>query len=124
VKVDKVDLKIIFDLLKEVREDQKQQGQELAKQGAHIENMAADVCELKASVSKNTEDIAHHIKRTDLLQELHQENQAKIEKSEARLDKLEEPVKAKEWIKQHIITISAIVTAVASAVAFLVEKFG
>ena len=121
--MDKVDLKIIFELLKEVREDQKQQGQELAKQGANIQNMAADVCELKTSVSKNTEDIAHHIKRTDLLQELHKENQEAIKNSEARLDKLEEPVKAKEWIKNHVVTISAIVTALASIAAFLIEKF-
>ena len=79
---------------------------------------------MKASVSKNTEDIAHHIKRTDLLQELHKENQDAIKSNEARLDKLEEPVKAKEWIKNHVVTISAIATALASIVAFLIEKFG
>ena len=121
--MDKVDLKIIFDLLKEVREDQKTQGQELAKQGAHIENMASDVNELKSSVSKNTEDIAHHIKRTDLLQALHDENQKKVDDHQARLDELEGPIKAKEWIKKHLVTISAIVTALASVAAFLIEKF-
>jgi len=127
----KVDLKIVFELLKEVREDQKKHGIELAKQTADLDNLKQDVSELKEDVSRNTEDVAHHIRRTDLLQELHKDNQQAIEKnelkiveSEARLDKLEEPVKAKEWIKSHIVTISAVVTALASIAAFLIEKFG
>ncbi len=125
-----VDLKIVFELLKEVREDQKKHGIELAKQTADLDNLKQDVGELKATVNRNTDDIAHHIRRTDLLQEMHkdnqeaiQENTAKIELGEARLDKLEEPVKAKEWVKSHIVTISAVVTALASVAAFLIEKF-
>lgn len=126
-----VDLKIVFELLKEVREDQKKHGIELAKQTADLNNLKQDVSELKTTVNKNTDDIAHHIRRTDLLQELHRDNQEaikenadNIEKSVVRLDKLEEPVKAKEWIKTHMVTISAVVTALASIAAFLIEKFG
>jgi chromosome segregation ATPase len=129
--VSNVDLKIVFELLKEVREDQKKHGIELAKQTADLDNLKQDVRELKTDVSQNTDDLAHHIRRTDLLQELHRDNQdaiqkseQKIEENEARLDKLEEPVKAKEWIKTHIVTISAVVTALASIAAFLIEKFG
>lgn len=124
------DTKIILDLLKEVREDQKKHGTELAKQSVYLEKMESDVSELKATVSRNTDDIAHHIRRTDLLQEMHNDNQAAIKKnaaeiaaSVARLDKLEEPVKAKAWIKTHLVTISAVVTALASVAAFLIEKF-
>lgn len=125
-----VDLKIVFELLKEVREDQKKHGIELAKQTADLDNLKEDVGELKVTVTRNTDDVAHHIRRTDMLQELHKDNEAaikdnteKIEQGEARLNKLEEPVKAKEWFKSHIVTISAIVTALASVAAFLIEKF-
>jgi gas vesicle protein len=126
-----VDLKIVFELLKEVREDQKKHGIELAKQSTLLDNVEGDLKELKTTVSRNTDDIAHHIRRTDLLQELHKDNEnaiaknaEQIEESAARLDKLEEPVKAKEWVKNNIITISAVVTALASIAAFLFEKFG
>ncbi len=122
--MDKVDLKIVFDLLKEVREDQKEHGKELAKQSADLQNLKSDVSDLKVNVSKNTDDVAHHIRRTDLLQTLHDENQKKVEDHNLRLEKLEEPVKAKAWIKQHIVSISAIATALASIAAFLIEKFG
>ena len=116
-----MDLKIILDLLKEVREDQKEHSKELYKQSAYLQSMDSDVKELKITVSKNTEDIAHHIRRTDLLQELHSENQERIEKSEARLEKLEEPVKAKEWIKNHAVAIITAAAAIASIIALILE---
>jgi hypothetical protein len=117
-----MDLKIILDLLQEVREDQKEHGKELSKQSVYLENMDADVKELKASVNINTADIAHHIRRTDILEDLHKDNQARIVSGEARLEKLEEPVKAKAWFKKHMIAISAIITALVSIAAMLLNK--
>lgn len=116
-----MELKIILDLLKEVRDDQKKHGTELAKQSACLENMDADFKELKATVRENTDDIAHHIKRTDILEALHKDNQKKIDLNEERLDKLEEPIKAKEWIKKYMITISAVITALVSIAALVLE---
>lgn len=113
---------ILLDLLKEVREDQKEHGKELSKQSAYLEGMDADVKELKSTVSKNTEDIAHHIRRTDILEKLHKDNQAKIAQGERRLDKLEEPGKAIEWLKKHIIAISGVIAAIASILVFLLNK--
>lgn len=120
----KPEIDIILDLLKEVREDQKEHGKELNKQSAYLQTMDADIKEIKPVVAKNTEDIAYHIRRTDLLQDLHIDNQKRIEMSEQRIEKLEVPVKAKEWVKNHLVTISAVVTALASMAAFLIEKFG
>lgn len=118
----KSELDLLLDLLKEVREDQKQHGKELSKQSVYLETMDADVKELKTTVSKNTDDIAHHIRRTDILEALHKDNQAKIERSEERLDKLEEPVKAKAWVKAHIVSIISVLTAIASIVALILEQ--
>lgn len=117
-----MDLKMLYDLLQEVREDQKQHSRELYKQSAYLENMDSDVKELKTTVGRNTEDIAHHIRRTDILQDLHKDNQRKIEMSEARIDKLEEPIKAKEWVKKNVIAISAIITTLISIAALLLNK--
>ena len=116
------EMEILLDLLKEVREDQKNHGKELAKQSAYLENMDSDVKELKASVRQNTDDIAHHIKRTDMLEELHKDNQRKIELGEARLEKLEEPIKAKAWIKAHIVAILGVVGTIATILAFFFSK--
>mgnify|MGYP001607412613 CR=1 FL=1 len=113
---------ILLSLLKEVREDQKQHGQELAKQSAYLEGMDSDVKGLKDTVSRNTNDISYHIKRTDILEQLHKDNQARINQGEQRLDKLEEPGKAIAWLKKHIITLSGVVAAIVSILAFFLNK--
>lgn len=118
-----VDLKMLFELLKEVREDQKTHGIELAKQSAILDNLDSDVKELKNTVRENTDDIAHHIRRTDELQALYSSNKFRIDDVEGRLEKLEEPVKAKAWVKAHMVSIISVLTAVGSLAAFLFEKF-
>jgi hypothetical protein len=118
----KPEIDIILDLLKEVREDQKEHGKELSKQSAYLTSMDADIKEMKPIVSKNTDDIFYHIRRTDLLEQLHKDNQKKIALSEQRIAKLEEPVKAKEWLKKHIIAVSAVITAIISIVAALLKQ--
>lgn len=117
-----LNLEILIDLLKEVREDQKQHSKELAKQSAYLEGMDVDVKELKVTVSKNTEDISYHIMRTDLLEELHKDNQARIAQGERRIEKLEEPGKSLTWLKKNIIAVSTVVAAIASILAFLLKK--
>jgi phage terminase large subunit-like protein len=116
-----MDYKILLDLLKEVREDQKSHGKELAKQSAYLEDVDSNVKDLKVTVAKNTDDIFHHIRRTDLLEALHKDNQKKIEQTEMRVSALEEPVKAKEWLKKHIVAISGVVAAIATVLAFILR---
>ena len=118
-----VDLKMLFELLKEVREDQKTHGMELAKQSAILDNLDNDVKDLKKTVARNTEDIAHHIRRTDGLQDLYDSNRTRITDVETRVGKLEEPVKAKAWIKSNLVSVISICTAIGSFIAFLYEKF-
>jgi chromosome segregation ATPase len=115
------ELRYIRELLKEVRDDQKRHGTELAKQSVYLEQMDMDVKELKTTVSINTKDIAHHIKRTDDLQDLYQSYVTKIDQSHERLNKLEEPVKAKAWVKAHLVSIISVLTAIASIVALVLE---
>lgn len=92
---------MLYDLLKEVREDQKKHGEELAKQSVSLVNLSSEQKEIK-------KDLKYHIKRTDevqesnrMLTELHQDNQKKIEQNETRIKLLEEPVKEKKVIEKY-----------------------
>lgn len=117
------ELRLIRELLREVREDQKRHGNELSKQSVYLETMDADVKELKSTVARNTEDIAHHIRRTDALQDLYDSHRTQIDASEERLSKLEEPVKAKAWVKANLVTVMSVLTAIATVAAWLFEHF-
>jgi len=93
---------MIYDLLKEVREDQKKQGDELKEQSKCLINVQSD--------------LKYHIKRTDMLEDLHKDNQKKIELSEKRIDLLEEPNKVSKYLIEKwkywtaaIVLISTIV---------------
>lgn len=113
-----MDEKMLYDLLKEVRDDQKKHGEilgkhgeELAKQSVCMKNVQKDVGEMKKTVAKNTEDVEKHIYRTDMLEELHKDNQTRISQNEERIIKLEEPVKAKQWFKENlkwVLTVAAL----------------
>lgn len=81
-----MDWKMIYDLLKEVREDQKKHGEELIKQSVCLDG-------LEKNVDKNTKDLTYHIHRTDVLEGLYKT-------SEERITKLEEPEKAAAYLKK------------------------
>ena len=126
-----MDSKVIYGLLKEMREDQKthgeklaKHGEELAKQSICLKNLEEDVKDIKQDVSENKEDVAYHIKRTDILEALHKDNQEKIKYSDIRIKKLEEPVKAKAWIKKNYLTISSIIITTLSIVSLVTKFFG
>ena len=97
--------KMIYDLLKEVRENQKKHGEELQEQS-------------KCLVSVQ-HDLKYHIKRTDLLEDLHKDNQSKIEQGQKRLDKLEEPGKVSQYLSKKwkfwtigIVLVSSAITLI------------
>ena len=75
---------MIYDLLKEVREEFSEHKDEQVKQGITL-----------AEIKK---DLKYHIKRTDILQDLHKDNLAQIEQNKTRLEKLEEPFKARTYL--------------------------
>jgi glutamate synthase domain-containing protein 1 len=119
------DNKLIYDLLKEMREDQKQQGEkqseqgeELVKQRVCLDNVRKDIKKIQEDVAENKEDWRTHMKRTDVLEQLHKDNQKRIEelevqskKKDERIRKLERPVIAKAWLKENVkwvLTISAL----------------
>ena len=107
---------LIIKLLEEVRVDQKEHTKELTKQSISLVS-------LESTVKKNTEDLIYHIRRTDMLEELHKDNSKKIQKNEKRIMTLEEPQKAAEYLKKNwkfytgaIIAILTILSGIAKLI--------
>lgn len=76
-----------------------------------------DLAQMKVDIAENRKDINHHIERTDQLQTLNVDNKKRIDLAEARIAVLEEPVKAKAWIKKNILSLASLITAISSLVA-------
>lgn len=79
-----MDNNVIYDLLKEVREELSEQKEQYAEHGKCLVQIQSD--------------LKYHIKRTDLLEDLHKDNLTQIKQNKERLERLEEPVKAKKYL--------------------------
>ena len=119
---------LLLELLKEVRDDTKgngeklsKQGEELARQSTCLESLEEDMKEVRTDLSKNTADVAEHVRRSNLLEVLHMDNQKRIEtletdvkKKDDRIKKLERPEIAKAWVRENLkwlLTISGLTTS-------------
>lgn len=67
--------------------------------------------------------LKEHIKRTNILEKLHEDNQESIENNQKRLEMLEEPVKAKEYIRKLVLKLAGFATAIFGLYKIL-EHFG
>ena len=63
-----------------------------------MDDIKKDLADIRESQIRMEEDVKYHIKRTDLLEELQQDNVS-------RIIKLEEPVKAKQYIIKTMVEI-------------------
>lgn len=101
---------MIYDLLTEVRGD--------------VKEMKDDLGNVKINVAQNTSDLKHHIRRTDLLQDLHESNKKLIKANEKKIEELEEPHKAKKWLKSQWLTYGSLAAAAASILGLITKVMG
>lgn len=101
-----------------IKEDQAKINTTLKYQKEILERLSKDI-------DKNTQDLEHHIKRTDILEILYKDSFQEVEKVEARLDIIEEPIKAAAYITKKwklytgvLIVIISIVGAILKWVSF------
>lgn len=104
-----MDLNHLFELMQEIREEQKEQGKTLTK-------LEVTFAKMEGSVEKNTEDLEYHIKRTDILEELHRDNAKRIER-------LEQPLSVSELLKKTV-TIAAGIGVIASLIYTIMKIAG
>lgn len=97
---DKSDL--IYDLLKEERQTSAQFRKEVRDSQIEI---AERLTRIEILDEEQNKQLAEHIRRTDLLEGLY-------EQTEARISKLEEPSKVRQAIKNWLVGFGAVATAI------------
>ena len=111
---DKLDL--IYDLLKadreeaatfrkEVRESHKETGERLTK--------------IEALDEVQNQQLAEHMRRTEVLENLHMSNEGKIGANTGRIEKLEEPGKALSLVKKWFLGAGAVAGAAVAIAKFM-----
>ena len=133
-----MDGKIVYDLIHEVRDEQKEIKKELTEQTVlfreHLkqdEEMYREIQQINKVLDRNTLDLEKHMMRTDILQD----DQVKIvstldsikeafESMTKRIEKLEEPDKVKEYLYQKWMKLFKIIGAGGAALGVISKYLG
>lgn len=127
---------ILFDLLKELREGQKEQNKELSEHGRVLAQQKISIANIQKSLEETKEDIkilkdnmAEHMRRTHAVETLVSFHQKRIESLEKFFDKVYDKVdsiedeqetnnKIKFWVKDNfkwLLTSFAAIIAIAAS---------
>lgn len=127
-----MDNKIIYDLLKEVREDQKDLAKEMTEHKTvfqdHIEQdakMYSELVKMNNTLSENTEIVKEHERRSKAIELIvlgdgTEKNKGLV----GRLNKLEEPEKAKEYMYKKYMKVFKFIAAFGAAFGVVGKYFG
>jgi hypothetical protein len=110
---DKIDM--IYDLLKQDREDAAEFRKEVT---ASHKDTGERLAQLEASSQLQTQQLAEHMRRTEILEDLHGINATKIDNHENRIDELEKPRVVISTLKKWIIGFGAVAAAALAIVKF------
>jgi hypothetical protein len=111
---DKIDM--IYDLLKQDREESSDFRKEVRE--SH-KNTGERLVDLEASSQVQNQQLATHMRRTEILENLHGVNVGRIEVNEVKIEELEKPRIVLSGIKKIVIGLGAIAGAcIAIAKAF------
>jgi len=128
----------IYKSIEEIKEEQKDITSELIEHKVlfkeHLkqdERMYGEIKEIKETLIENTTDIKHHIQRTDILQqnqtiflETIKKIQEAVESISDRVDALEQPEKAKQYLYKQWMNIFKIIAAAGAAGAVVSKYMG
>lgn len=104
---DKLDL--IYDLLKADREEASDFRREVRESHKDTGNR---LTKLEAQGEVQNQQLADHMRRTEILEDLHVSNEGKIGVNSTRIEKLEEPAKVMSVLKKWLIGAGAIAAAI------------
>lgn len=111
---DKIDL--IYDLLKSDREEAADFRKEVRQAHKDTEER---LTKIEALDEVQNQQLAEHIRRTEVLEALHMSNEGKIGVHENRITKLEEPGKALSLVKKWILGTGAVAGALVAIAKFM-----
>lgn len=100
---------MIYDLVKEIKDDQKEITVKLQEQSECLIRMENDV-------RRNADDLKEHMRRTELLEKLHEKNATKISEVEKKVEEIQEPTKIKKLLISKVLKTAGLITAVSGAV--------
>lgn len=120
--------KFLYDLLKEVREDQKQIKEDQSDLKTQLsehriifeqhlkadEKMYQELCNISSIMEKNTVSLQEHMRRTAILEDMYIA-------SVKRIDRLEEPSKINDLLKSKVLAVASFITAVGGAIAVIIK---
>lgn len=122
-----MDDKMIYDLLKEVRDEQRDQGKCLTR--------------MEVDIKRNTEDLIDHMEQTKTVKDLHAQNEKRIEYNEmflygdkvkdkedhgivGRVEDLEAPAKAKAYLRKKYMVWAGVISVTVGIAVGLGKIFG
>jgi DNA repair exonuclease SbcCD ATPase subunit len=86
---------------------------------ASLDKIKEEQHEQSNTLIRNTASLEEHIRRTEILERLHEENVRRIDEIDERLDEAEKPQIAISAIKKLIIGIGSVAAAAAAIIKFL-----
>lgn len=117
----KADREEATDFRKEVRASHKETSDKLNK----LETETAErLSKIELLDEQQNTQLAEHMRRTDILEKLHIDNQDKIKSNDDRITVLEEPGKVRRYIKNNIVTIAKVTGALMTIGAFVAWFMG
>ena len=111
---DKIDL--IYDLLKTEREESSNFRREVRDSHKETDQRLA---KLEAQGEVQNQQLAEHMRRTEVLESLHMSNESKIEEHSDRIEKLEAPGEALSMFKKWIIAVGGVAGALVAVAKFI-----
>jgi hypothetical protein len=111
---DKLDL--IYDLLKADREEASDFRKEVRDSHKKTDDRLS---KLEAQGEVQNQQLAEHMRRTEVLEDLHMSNEGKIGANSERITKLEEPRKALSLMKRWFLGAGAVAGAAVAIAKFM-----
>jgi len=125
---------MVYDLLKEVRDEQREQGKTLYRMESDIKRNTEDL-------KRNTDDLILHMEQTKTVKDLHAQNEKCIEYNEkflygdkekdkdddgivGRVEKLEEPNKVKDYLYKNSMKVFKWLAAAGTAFGVISKYLG
>lgn len=122
------DQSVIFDLLKEIRDNQQKQGEvlsdhskELAYQSSSLDHINEDMKIVLNDVKDNTLNIADQARIIEDLKFHYKELKNEIEKNAQRILSLEEPEKFRDFVKKKYLHWASMTIAITSVITLVTK---
>jgi len=126
-----MDEKVVYDLLKELREDQQKQNdvllqhtKELTYQSVSLDHLSDDLKKISQDAHNNSTNISKYISKIEVLDILQKEANTNIKNNNNKIDQLERPSKSTKRFRQKYLWWCSIIIAISSVLSLITKLVG